>query len=194
MGSTGKHWKRPDLRLSLVGQTFGRLRVLKFAGMNKFENTTWLCKCECGNTATIRGSSLTNGHAKSCGCYKLDKSRELLAIRNIGNQYGVTHGKSQTPEYMAYFNMLSRCYSPSYRQFKDYGGRGIRVCRRWRNSIEAFLTDMGPRPSPDHSLDRIDNDGDYTPKNCRWVTRVVQTQNRRRKIVSKGSVHQGRPG
>lgn len=97
-------------------------------------------------------------------------------------------GRSAEPEYLSWVRMQRRCYEPKYKQYKDYGGRGIRVCDAWRSDYLTFIRDMGRKPTPSHSLDRIDNDGDYEPKNCRWATTTEQSRNRRgvRKIKFKG--------
>lgn len=91
-----------------------------------------------------------------------------------------THGLSRTHEYYCWMSMRTRCLSPIHHKYKDYGGRGITICERWRDSFENFLSDMGPRPSPKHSIDRIDNDGDYEPGNCRWALPHIQHANKRR--------------
>jgi hypothetical protein len=96
-----------------------------------------------------------------------------------------THGMSSTPEYFAWAAMLSRCHNPANPRYDDYGGRGITVCDRWRADFAAFLADVGRRPSPAHSLDRIDNDRGYEPGNCRWATAYVQARNRGRRALGR---------
>ena len=151
-----------------VGGKFGRWTVVRYAGKVK-QYRYWGCICDCGTERKVRQYALLAGKTRSCGCL----ANELTAARST------THGKTKTPEYQAWISMLKRCYKPRTRAYQNYGGRGIRVCKRWRDSFENFLEDMGERPSAIHSLDRRDNDGDYTPSNCRWATVWVQNNNRR---------------
>jgi hypothetical protein len=151
--------------IDLTGQRFGRLVVLA-RGANVIvcgcSRVTWLCLCDCGKEKPVFGAHLRNGDAKSCACGLL----------------GFTHGKSRTPEYLAWQSLNYRCNNPNNASFPDYGGRGISVCERW-SDFPNFLSDMGTRPSPLHSLDRIDNDGNYEPSNCRWATAQEQQRNKR---------------
>lgn len=143
----------------LTGSRFSRCRVIGLAGFLK-EYATWLCECDCGNLFIARGNSIKHRDV-GCGC---------------GHQI---HGLSKTYWAGIYRGMMQRCYNPNRREYENYGGRGIKVCRRWRESIEAFVEDMGPRPSDSHSIDRINNHGDYEKSNCRWATQQEQCLNRR---------------
>lgn len=156
----------------LAGQRFGRLVAQSHTSRprpNGSTRTFWICACDCGAEKSISSSDLTSGRSTSCGCFQRD---EIGARRR-------THGASETPEHAAYLNMLRRCTNPDHHQFADYGGRGITVCERWRSGFGVFLADMGRRPSPLHSLDRRENDGNYEPSNCRWATPKQQAANRR---------------
>jgi hypothetical protein len=126
-----------------------------------------LCKCECGTIKEVIAKNLKSGVSKSCGCLNIKRLKERA-----------THGKRHTRVWRIWQAMKNRCYNPNVRQYKNYGGRGIKVCDRWRNSFTAFLEDMGPKPSKKHSLDRINNIGDYEPGNCRWATVKQQNNNR----------------
>jgi len=169
-------------REDLTGQRFGRLIVLEFA--HNQGGTHWRCLCDCGNKTTVRSNSLKGGATHSCGC--------LIRENNKANPNRYTHGQASkstlTQLYTAWINMKARCYNNSNRQFHVWGGRGITVCDRWRNSFVAFHEDMGDPPTPQHSIDRIDVNGNYEPNNCRWATPQQQGSNRRniRSLTYKG--------
>lgn len=151
--------------IDLTGRIFNRLTVIERVGSNKSGNSTWRCICKCGKETIVGGSQLVNGKIGSCGC----KGRDRF-IGKLKNQY--------LSEYATYHAMKQRCFNPENKSYKDYGGRGITVCERWLQSFEVFIQDMGGRPEG-LSLDRIDNDGNYEPSNCRWATRMEQRVNQR---------------
>jgi hypothetical protein len=164
----------------LEGRRFGRLLVLSYAGTKKGRRSAWwLCVCDCGRRGEFRGDQLISGHTTSCGCFMRERSAATGRARR-------THGESvhtgYTTEYRSWNAMLGRCYNPRSKAYPNYGGRGITVCDRWRDSYEAFLADVGRKPGPAYSLDRVDNGKGYGPDNCRWATATEQACNTRRNV------------
>jgi hypothetical protein len=151
--------------LVLTGQRFGRLVAVKRRFKRGERRAKWECVCDCGGVSLVRASDLRSGNTQSCGC----KVRE-------GTHW--THGCKGTPEYVAWKHMKSRCYNEADKSYDRYGGRGIMVCWRWRRSFESFLADMGRKPSRKHTLERVDVNGNYERRNCRWATMVEQARNK----------------
>lgn len=159
--------------IDLTGQVFNRLTVMKQTGINNHGDSTWLCKCNCGKETIVAGYRLRNGKTQSCGCL----NKEITRNRSL------THGKSKEKIYFVWKAMINRCTNNKNHNYKDYGGRGIKVCTEWMN-INNFIKWANSNGYKEGlEIDRINNDGNYEPSNCRWTTRKVQTNNCRRNIV-----------
>ncbi len=157
-----------------ISVRYGRLTVLREV---KSQRRSLLCLCDCGVEKVIRLSTLVSGSTKSCGCLKHEKAVEAGKTLNLN--HGELRGRTASPEYKAWQHIKERCFKSSCSEFKNYGARGITICPRWVDLFTNFLDDVGRRPSPQHSIDRIDNTKGYEPGNCRWATPSQQSNNRR---------------
>jgi hypothetical protein len=163
---------------NITGVVFGRLTAIKSVGFDKYKKTLWLCKCECGNDKTSPIGSLMSGNTKSCGCGKHIGFSRMVEERKK-NAFGIYHTRARS----SWHHMIRRCENPADKHFKDYGGRGISVCERWKD-LRTFVADMGDPPEG-MTLDRWpDMNGNYEPGNCRWATPKQQAQNTRRNVMA----------
>lgn len=153
---------RPALvnKTTLVGKRFGELTVLEWKGVKNKTKHMWECRCDCGNLTTVREDMLKSGHTKTCGGHT------------------AASGMYRSSEYAIWQSAKQRCENPNVDGYKYYGGRGIKMCERWRESFLNFYEDMGPRPSEHHSIERKNRDGDYEPDNCIWADRIAQANNK----------------
>ena len=172
----GDHMREADKTSSVggvkgkdeIGNRYTRLLVLEHIGKDKHGNKVYRCQCDCGQFKDVRGSDLRTGNTTSCGCLGRENSRARW----------LKHGLTETPEYLAWQALKNRCYREKDEHFSNYGGRGITVCDEWRNDFAAFYAHVGPRPSPQHSIHRKENNGNYEPGNVVWTTQDVQCNNR----------------
>ena len=161
-------------RMDEVGNVYNKLTVLEFAGNTKGRDSRWLCRCECGNTTTVARGDLRDDSIKSCGCHR-----------------AIAGGMSNSTEYTSWKEMKRRCYNANYDDYHLYGGKGITVCQRWLDAFVNFFEDMGLKPFPEATIDRLNGDGNYEKDNCRWATKMEQSQNtsKTRMLTFNGETH-----
>ena len=160
-------------RIDITGQKFGRLTVIEYSHTDKHGQSYWKCKCDCGNIKVIRGTFFKRGVTQSCGCLR----------KEISTEVHTTHGMRGHPLYDTWVSMIQRCYNPKRKCYKNYGGRGIKICDGWKNDPHAFCNWAEENGwEKGLTLDRIDNDGNYEPENCRWIINKEQQSNKRNNV------------
>lgn len=167
--------------IDLTGLVFGRLTILRFVESRHdgggIARRIYAVRCECGTEKELPGDHMKSGRVISCGC----ANREIVTAMRTKHGHAQRPGKRRdTSEYRSWRAMNERCSNPKSIGYVNYGGRGITVCQAWRESFQSFLADMGLKPTPQHTIDRINNDGNYEPGNCQWATRSQQNSNKRR--------------
>lgn len=166
------------ITLDPIGEIYGRLTVVSEVARKNPRKRRFQCKCTCGNETEVDLNKLRTGYTRSCGCLHLETiAKNLANHRHVSGT--IKHGMNKTPEHRSWVHMRQRCGNPKKKEYPHYGGRGIKVCEQWQKSFKAFYADVGPRPSPKHSLDRIDVNGNYEPGNVRWATQQQQVENTR---------------
>jgi hypothetical protein len=160
--------------LDLKDKRFGRLVALCRANVPNARNAMWQCQCDCGATTIVAAANLGTS-TSSCGCIASENGTTMLRVNRLARTD--LHGESGSVEWAIWSRMKNRCNNPNNAKYHRYGGRGIKVCDRWLNSFENFLSDVGRRPSKKYSIDRINNDGDYEPDNVKWSTAMQQSRN-----------------
>ena len=160
--------------INMVGDRFERLTVVEFIG-REHNSSKWRCLCDCGVEVFAQRSALVAGTTKSCGCFRADRMSRLTYKHG---EAGGEKRRKRSPEYKAWDSIKQRCFNPNAKEWKWYGGRGISLAPEWATDFSAFLAYIGPRPSPKHSVDRIDGAKNYEPGNIRWADWVEQANNR----------------
>ena len=158
--------------VNLTNKKFTRLLVIKRIFPKKLSSkpTYWECLCDCGVVTKATSRSLTTGHTKSCGCYMAEMASQ--------RQKAKSRHRDEKPEYHIWCDIKYRCYNSKTERYKNYGGRGIKMCDEWKESFETFFEDMGPRPSSKYCIERVDNNGNYEPSNCMWELKYKQNRNK----------------